>query len=159
MKRSANSCSICHQSVSKYKCPKCRAQYCSLTCSNLHKTCCQPTATVSLPTTTEEEDQPLKQNTRRNTFTSNDTTTTHVKLSNKALDLLTTSAIVQKSLQSKRLREDILKVETASNRQEALKKLRTQNPEFEEFVQSLVRVVKPLIPTTTTTSTSSNLLS
>ena len=71
--------------------------------------------------------------------------TTHVKLSNEALQLLSKSTSLQKALQSKRLREDILEVETASNRQVALKKLRIQNPEFEEFVQSLVRVVKPLV--------------
>ena len=155
------SCSVCLQARSKYKCPKCRASSCTVACSILHKTCCQPIIISPKPTTEEEQQQSLKHNTRRHTFSSNETTTTtHIKLSNQALQLLTTSTTVQKSLQSKRLREDILKVETASNRQDALKKLRTQNPEFEEFVQSLVRVVKPLVPqkVTTTTSTSSNLL-
>ena len=137
------SCSVCQQVGNKYKCPKCRAIYCSMACNTVHKTCCQPT--TSSPAGTSTEEQPLDNKTRRSTFTTNNTTTTHVKLSNEALQLLSKSTSLQKALQSKRLREDILKVETASNRQVALKKLRIQNPEFEEFVQSLVRVVKPLV--------------
>ena len=147
-RKATTSCSICHQSGNKYKCPRCRAIYCSMACNTLHKTsCCQPVTSSTGATITEEkpEQTQLDHKTRRGTFSASDTTTTHVKLPNEALHLLTKSESLQKALQSKRLRDDILKVETASNRQVALKKLRIENPEFEEFIQSLVQAVKPLV--------------
>ena len=36
-KRSAQPCAVCNNSVFKYKCPKCGAKSCSLSCVKAHK--------------------------------------------------------------------------------------------------------------------------
>lgn len=39
-KKSARSCTICGKTAAPYKCPRCRAKYCSVTCSGAHKNQC-----------------------------------------------------------------------------------------------------------------------
>lgn len=36
-KISAETCSICHENLSKYRCPRCSAPYCSLACNKAHR--------------------------------------------------------------------------------------------------------------------------
>jgi hypothetical protein len=65
-------------------------------------------------------------------------------LSNKTIDVILKSDYLRNMLKSKRLRDDILSVESAGNRQGALKKLRLQKPDFDAFVNTLlVDVVRP----------------
>jgi hypothetical protein len=60
-------------------------------------------------------------------------------------------------LKSKRLRDDLLFIDSSDNRQETLGKMRRSNPEFESFVNNLmVEINKQLPPPTSSGDTSSS---
>ena len=65
-------------------------------------------------------------------------------LSNITINKLLQSDYLKDLLKSKRLRNDILTVDSSSNRQSALKKLRIQNPDFDQFLNTLM--VKIILP-------------
>jgi hypothetical protein len=47
-------CLVCNQNKSKYKCPKCAIQYCSLDCFKVHKNTCIPVNTTAGKDTKED---------------------------------------------------------------------------------------------------------
>ena len=68
-------------------------------------------------------------------------------LSDKTIQLLLKSEYLKNILKSSRLRDDILNIDSAINRQSALKKLRLQKPDFNIFLDKmLVDIVNPSLP-------------
>ena len=68
-------------------------------------------------------------------------------LSDKTIQLLLNSEYLKNILKSSRLRDDILNIDSAINRQSALKKLRLQKPDFNIFLDKmLVDIVNPSLP-------------
>lgn len=57
-------------------------------------------------------------------------------------DKMRSSKHLRSLLRSKRLRADIVNIDTSSDRQETLKALRSKNKEFEAFIDVLLKVVK-----------------
>ena len=57
-------------------------------------------------------------------------------------EALQKSAALQKLLKSKRLRDDISCIDLSSDRQKTLKSMRTKNPEFNAFVETLLQCIK-----------------
>ena len=123
-------CVICSKEKCTYKCPKCRVSYCSVICCSEHKQSCgaaslhfpSPAHSVQVPTPTDIEVLLLKPETKAAVLNSH---------------------WLKDMLKSKRLREDILAIDSApsTSRQSLLKKLRATNPEFEGFVDTLLKDV------------------
>ena len=68
-------------------------------------------------------------------------------LSDKTIQVLLKSEYLKDILKSSRLRDDILSVDSAMNRQSVLKKLRLQKPDFNVFLDKmLVDIINPSLP-------------
>ena len=68
-------------------------------------------------------------------------------LSDKTIQVLLKSEYLKDMLKSSRLRDDILNVDSAMNRQSVLKKLRLQKPDFNVFLDKmLVDIINPSLP-------------
>jgi hypothetical protein len=123
------SCVVCVADKCSYKCPICKSFYCSAACCKVHKTNCSQILTDSKP------HEVL--NSQQNTY-SND----YQILTVEERQMLQKSTLIKGMLRSKRLRADITSVDSSSKRQQALKSLRSQNPEFENFVQEMLQVIR-----------------
>jgi len=144
-------CSVCSTEDSKYKCPKgdCSAPYCSVKCCKIHKeTTCGATTTkvvgtdekpgdAESPPEVDKKGAQVKPRviSKRSDLEAKEGSTI---LTNEQLAKL---SALKDVLKSKRLQEHIIGVDGAADRSSALKKQR-KNPEFEKFVQELVKVVQ-----------------
>ena len=118
-------CVVCG-GPSKYRCPRCRDRYCSVSCCREHRALCEPT------TQTETENPVSK--TEPPTESSSDTSGL---LSGSQRERLEQSSWVREVLRSKRLTAAIDGILDAEDRSAELKRCR-QNPEFESFVLGLL---------------------
>jgi hypothetical protein len=65
-------------------------------------------------------------------------------LSHNTIESLLKNEWLKSVLKSKRLRDDIMNIDSSQNRQATLKKIRLQKPDFEKFLNSLlVDVIEP----------------
>ena len=115
---------MCTSENAKYKCPKCMDKYCSVTCCKHHKVACvgSDTSFKTKVSASNEGNESLLLKPE------------HIKLLNE-------STWLRSILGSKRLQDDVMAVETSGNRQSALKKLRSKNTEFENFVSQLLKEI------------------
>ena len=119
-------CNVCKENDSKYRCPSCRMCYCSLQCSKIHKTECYP------PIISADESKDNKE-------TNNDGDEFILLSTEQKSDLINSNEI-QDALKSTRLKNDLIAIDSAKNRQSVLKRARNK-PEFEEFISKILKVV------------------
>ena len=120
----ARDCVECGKVGAAYKCPKCRAAYCSVGCCNGHKGRCA-VAEVVAPA-------PLETAAAAAAVAAVD----HI-LPQHQLEALKQNPWLCDALKSKRLFEQIRLVDQAPQRQEALRRARGADPEFDAFVAKL----------------------
>lgn len=138
----SQTCCIC-LGPSKYRCPKCPERYCSVKCCKEHKQIhVEAVASTNLDAkgadpanATSEEDSHVK---TQAVSSSEDTKTL---LSDKQKGRLTSSSYIKDMLKSERLRKHIESIDQSHDRGRALKKLRSNNKEFNEFVSKMVDLV------------------
>ncbi|KAJ2413819.1 Zinc finger HIT domain-containing protein 3 [Coemansia sp. IMI 209128] len=131
-------CTVCCEAVSKYKCPTCRAGYCSVKCFKLHKLepCAPPdrgTPTVA-PTSTGPA---LKQSEKARIGADYDEEEEKHRLAPSDLQKLDESARVKGLLMNPNMRALLEAVRTDPSPVEAIRALR-QRPDFEELAQALI---------------------
>lgn len=138
----AKVCVTCCKENCSYKCPKCLSPYCSLGCWGSHKLLCP--AIVSKPGADDAVPVPANQDVlsmiAKSVESTRDDQIEILQPSEK--EGIRKSTKLQSLLKSKRLRDDILCVDSSSDRAAALKAMRTKNPEFNQFVEDLLRTVK-----------------
>lgn len=120
-------CSVCEVNDASYKCPKCKAPFCCINCSKIHKTICpgdQPN-----PNETKKEG-PMNETTSISPF---ETFRSHPKIIN--------------ALGDPRLQQIISRIDTSNDRETELVEELEINPEFKKFVDSLLEVMPSSITT------------
>jgi hypothetical protein len=129
-------CSICTEKATKYRCPKCDIKYCTLVCFKTHKISCEEKNTAEVVVVTSsaisKQEQSLSSSSSSNLLI----------LSASQKDKLCHSKSIQDILKSKRLRDHISDVDSAPDRQKALRNLRSKNVEFDPFLQELLVTIK-----------------
>lgn len=164
-------CVVCSHLNSSYKCPLCYSRYCSIDCYQSHRRSCNehvsrkvPVVTtttaavnqstdVSINTTKTDNAEPqeilVDESIRSNSIshvvnssTNNNSNDEDQLLDEAHKDKMRSSKHLRSLLRSKRLRADIVNIDTSSDRQETLKALRSKNKEFEAFIDVLLKVVK-----------------
>ena len=149
-------CTICSSSRSNYKCAKCRVPYCSVTCYTAHKELCSPLQIVVSESAVIADVQgelgildkhtTAKSSTSLGVFKGNYTSSSSGVQSPEdgilhkiQLTALDEDAEIQILLRSHRLGEHILYIDSAPDRSRALKRLRESHPEFEYFVDKILK--------------------
>ncbi|KAI8636799.1 hypothetical protein BD408DRAFT_425508 [Parasitella parasitica] len=125
-------CKVCEKEESKYKCPQCRAPYCSLICYKEHKeiSCEPPVSAVS----TEQQQR------KEITPTSAPDEVDPSRLTPQDLEKLAYSKQVHGFLEYSQLREIIAKLDASNQPEKDLDLLRDQDPVFDDFAKLLVDV-------------------
>lgn len=123
-------CKVCEKEESKYKCPTCRAPYCSLICFKKHKeTPCESSATV-------QEQQSRKEITPIGAPDEEDPS----RLTPHDLEKLVYSKEIHDFLEYPQLREIITKLDTSKQPEKDLDLIRAQDPVFDDFTKLLVDI-------------------
>jgi zinc finger HIT domain-containing protein 3 len=106
----------------KYRCPRCRSPYCSLACCKEHKTICAISTEPAIAGVSQGPRELPRGNKRPRTDDDVDAIAEENgwKLSEEQLLLIKSSTSLKSSLQNSRLRELILKVDGAKDRERAL---------------------------------------
>lgn len=150
-------CVVCQKVNSNYRCPTCRLHYCSVSCCTTHKLNCE---TQTNQTKVEGEkgaghgDRPsnsdgivpvesikIQDNQSKKIMQiSSDTDQQRILTTEEKQKLADSSELLER-LKSKRLRNELIKIDTAENRQEELKKLR-KNSEFDHFISFLLSTLE-----------------
>ena len=150
---------VCEKENANYRCPLCRERYCSVVCCSSHKLSC-----VTLEK--QRKEQELKQLTDGDDVVNGEREKEERKAGKEVIERegeevkkcpksslderilsdlekqkLRVSELVKSQLRSKRLVSDLMKIDSAEDRQEELKRART-NPEFEQFVNTLLTILK-----------------
>ena len=136
-------CIICQKVSCPYKCPKCLAFYCSAGCCASHKLSC-PAMLAKTPSATETSTEKETTNNEKLAIVSQTekySSSEIVILEPDKKENLQKSRVLQSTLRSKRLRDDISCIDSSSDRQSALKAMRAKNPEFDNFVMLLLKNV------------------
>ncbi|KAI7892185.1 uncharacterized protein EV154DRAFT_505908 [Mucor mucedo] len=125
-------CKICEKEQSKYKCPKCRAPYCSLVCFKKHKeTPCEfsePTNKTQVPVRKEitpigapDEEDPSR-------------------LTPQDLEKLAYSKEIHQLLEHPEIREIIRQIDCSKTPVVDLDFMRSNDPVFDDFTKKLVEI-------------------
>lgn len=173
-------CIVCSKSNSSYRCPKCRACYCSKDCCKTHqendcphfkdsRASAVPKKSSQLEETIiiggfekdnatniveKSEIKPEETETTSNTMSISPSPAV-IELQPKLPTIddriiqltedqklnLSRSKLMRDLMGSKRLRDEFEKIDTAPNRAEVMKKLRTNNSEFNVIMEKLLNVV------------------
>ena len=142
------SCCVCSVDGSKYRCPHCREPYCSVKCNKAHKELCKGVASeLSKDTGNELKfDDKLDD---KGTATSS--SPREGDIGSRIIDTTQTSKLEKSSYVrsmisgSKRLRDSISAIDDAGDarqRSAALRKLRRNNKDFDEFVIKMINEVE-----------------
>ncbi|KAJ2493800.1 hypothetical protein IWW37_000186 [Coemansia sp. RSA 2050] len=128
-------CTVCSEAASKYKCPTCRAGYCSVKCFKLHKLepCAPPDC--STPTVAPSKDPAFKQS-EQGRIGGDDDEEKH-RLTPSDLQKLDESAQVKGLLMNPNMRALLEAVRKDPNPVETIRALR-QRPDFEELARALI---------------------
>eukprot|EP01041_Mallomonas_annulata_P009582 gene9582-19917_t len=131
-------CVICNKDKPSYKCPRCRLKYCSAGCCSAHKLNClipkdflsrQPSRTsAEMVTVTAAE---------RSTILADKIKSGPFILDEHDETCLRNSQHLKSILKSERLQKHIMDIDSSNDRSNSLKKARI-NPEFEDFIQTLL---------------------
>lgn len=147
MVKHGKECNVCQKINSSYKCPKCLVPYCSLGCWGVHKQACSgavQTTSTHGTTLSQEEDAAEKAEIvtvgtgSRNNGESRVEDDDELLLRPEQKERLRSSEKLKSLLKSKRLRDDISCIDSAADRQAALKAMLAKNAEFDVFVDTLL---------------------
>jgi hypothetical protein len=140
-------CSVCDVSDGRYKCPQCRLAYCSVGCCKTHKQSCGQKQTDTETETAVADSSSAKAHVSAlippstatiDVFDSNDLAI----ITDLQKKQLSDCKEIRDILKSKRLRDKISEIDCSGNtRRTALKNARS-NPEFEEFLDLMLRTIK-----------------
>lgn len=131
-------CIICNKENSNYKCPRCKTPYCSLACCKTHKQDCADVPSASATTVVTSSTSKIGNEAHKSIEAVKHTypdllTQEHMK------KLESTPWLVKMLAGSKRLRDDIKSVDSATDRQAALTRIKLAKPHFGEFVDKLLQ--------------------
>ncbi|KAI8371843.1 hypothetical protein BD560DRAFT_395605 [Blakeslea trispora] len=123
-------CNICQEQEAKYKCPKCRAPYCSLVCFKQHKEIpCEQNATDDKPVHTfRKEITPIGPPDEEDPS----------RLTQEDLAKLSYSKEIFEYLKDSQLREIITQIDASKTPERDLDRVRAEFPKFDEFTKLLV---------------------
>ena len=134
----ATSCIVCGDEKPKYRCPSCANRYCSVACCKEHKkvSCLdQSKKDDGRQKEVEDEGDKRDESEAESALIGLDT------LKPSQMKKLSTNPYVRRMICSKRLRH-IRSVDSATDRPEALKRLRKNNKSFHEFVGKMLDVIQ-----------------
>lgn len=143
-------CIVCLKEKANYRCPSCRERYCSVICCTRHKLNCNNDKIINKNNETNEQQQEQEQQEEheKEEKVKHEEKKEEIKeMSNRLLNEIEKnqirhSKIINDMLKSKRLREQLLKIDSSDdNRQIELKKAR-KNEEFENFVNIILSVIE-----------------
>lgn len=126
-------CAVCQASAARYRCPRCKARYCSVSCCQKHKDACTDAPAPDANTAVTAE--PALSDS--NVYTDG---APHL-LSDEQKRKLDSDESVRTFLKSKRLRDALSDIDQSKDRQKCLRIAR-RNPEFEEFVNEVLRAIE-----------------
>jgi zinc finger HIT domain-containing protein 3 len=144
-------CCVCQEAGGRYKCPKCRLPYCSVSCCRTHKEACgqqqlQAESDIDIKSSTTSPSTSaivcppptIANDSSSNCSGSNDLDI----ITDLQKQQLANCKEVRDMLKSKRMRDKIAEIDGAGGaRRDVLKKARS-NPEFEGFVDLMLRTAK-----------------
>ena len=142
-------CVICSVAESKYRCPACRSLYCSVACSKAHKAsgeCTKVEGAVRPPpvpctvTPSSGAAAAVVATVPRPVARPEEALTEFLSAAQKSA--LAADEDVRGLVRSKRLRDQLERVNSAPDRQAELKKARLI-PEFEKFVSKMLHAIHP----------------
>ncbi|XP_044730549.1 zinc finger HIT domain-containing protein 3 [Chrysoperla carnea] len=128
-------CTVCDQNTGKYKCPVCRAQYCSVPCCKKHKEeNCKPNQITEKNETVETT---TKESQKKPEFVTEDT------VPNELLERLRESKKLKEMFKVSDLKKLLNYVDKSDN---PYKDVQTamRDPLFTEFVDECLKIVDPL---------------
>ena len=129
-------CAVCAVENAAYKCPKCEARYCSVKCCKEHKiSSCLTAATPQLI----EKDVGVTEDVKKEEEV--DIDSRFKLLTEDSKRRLEENPRVQTVLKSKRLRQDLEKIDSGGQDRQRLLRLARSSPEFEQFVTLLLRTI------------------
>lgn len=133
-------CIVCQEATNKYKCPKCKAIYCSVMCYKVHK---EQYCQLEMPGRSgilEASDATV--DTEGKVVIDDDLPKV---LSAQQLSKLSSSSYIKSTLKSKRLREHVAAIDSivsSSDRRNELTKMRKNNVQFNEFILKMLDEIK-----------------
>ncbi|XP_053562812.1 zinc finger HIT domain-containing protein 3 isoform X2 [Bombina bombina] len=135
-----SACCVCSSESPKYKCPGCRAKYCSVSCCKKHKDECSvktQNCTVGgiLPTFREVKHQPEEAELIAEDDESD-------RISQQKLKLLGESKELKDLLLNPHLRQLLMNLDNSDEKESSVKKC-MQEPLFVEFADRCLRIVEP----------------
>ncbi|KAK8880856.1 hypothetical protein M9Y10_003554 [Tritrichomonas musculus] len=119
-------CSVCGQNKSSYRCPKCKMPYCCLNCYKIHKNVC--------PGVIDDE---KPQNDARNNQ--------QEEISIPPFELFRSNPEIIRALGDPRLQKIISRIDSAKDRENELVNEMEINPDFNYFVEQLLKSCPPSI--------------
>ena len=133
-------CVVCQEASNKYKCPKCKAIYCSVKCYKVHK---EQDCQRGTPGQSNSSDAPdTNIDTEEKVMVDEDLPKV---LSTQQLNKLSSSSYIKSTLKSKRLREHVVAIDSIVNsneRRNELHKMRKNNVQFNEFIVKMLDEIK-----------------
>ncbi|KAI9257623.1 hypothetical protein BY458DRAFT_535227 [Sporodiniella umbellata] len=117
-------CEVCNNAESKYKCPKCKLQYCSLVCFKNHKdelTKEQPSRKDIKTVGDPDDEEPSR-------------------LTPEDLRKVLHSDDIHKFLEYSQIRKLVKLVDGSPQPEKTLDQLRSEDHKFDEFTQKLVEI-------------------
>lgn len=144
-------CVECQIPTTKYRCPKCRDYYCSMTCWNKHKESCPVLSektissvveTIAVVADDKSENKGEIDIQHEIIHKNSATSESSALLSEEAKEKLSKSSYMKSILRSKRLRDQISSILTSDDRISSLRKNRDCNPDFQEFVNRMLQELR-----------------
>ncbi|KAJ8266337.1 hypothetical protein GJAV_G00129240 [Gymnothorax javanicus] len=135
-------CSVCNEQTPKYKCPRCKVRYCSVTCCKNHKDDCQATKQTVSPAMVPnvQATHNLEREWSIEDLFDEDDQSDRVPL--QRLKELGTSKDLKAMLCNPHLRRLLLTVDQAKDKADIMKVV-MQEPLFVEFADQCLKIVKP----------------
>ena len=121
-------CIICKKDNSKYKCPNCKNNYCSINCFNEHKKIC---------IRNEEKNNKIEDNLNSNKPLNLDEDE-DIILEKKDLEKLKENKKIMNTLKNKTLRKIIREIDSAKYKKRTLERMINNDKNFKEFVQDIL---------------------
>ncbi|KAE8623585.1 hypothetical protein XENTR_v10005667 [Xenopus tropicalis] len=131
-------CCVCYSVTPKYRCPGCRARYCSVSCCKRHKEECTLKSTPA--DTITQIDRGEKLLPREDDLIDEDNESDRVP--QHKLKLLGESEKLKHLLLNPHLRELLIKLDQAEEREDTVKKY-MQEPLFVEFADRCLSIIEP----------------
>eukprot|EP00899_Mesostigma_viride_P021287 jgi/Mesvir1/2915/Mv13985-RA.1 len=131
-------CIVCVTAESKYKCPTCRALYCSVACYRKHKE--TPCSQVALPSQSAPPYAETRPQPPRWYNDENDEDAVSVRLQQKQLQLLAENESIRRALRNKDLQKAIMDID-ASISAEQLLDATMQGEAFKGFCERVLGVI------------------